>query len=373
MTSGQSYESLADLLQSGPLSSSTSPRKATGPSRRERYGAISSDPAPRFVRGSTATDVVHSDLTPISHMPTVPVSEIVLPKKVSTIKVIATLMSLFAATTLWSIEFAFGTPALLSLGLSRSSASLVWLAGPFTGTICQPLIGSLSDADHSNWRRRKYIVASFVLCIIFAFLVAFAQPVAHLILRYFSRIEDWDPKRHELSLKVAAFIAVPSFWGLDFALNALQAASRALLIDTVPGHQQPAANAWQGKMYVSAPSSSQPAKPLRRCQLGNVLGYGIGFTDLGNDKLLKHLPGGQFGRLIILASVISAFCVAITCFCIQEKPSEPSKSSTKKGQDAEEASALRVLKDIKAELRGLPTPLRRVCLVQFFSWIGWSV
>lgn len=37
----------------------------------------------------------------------------------------------------------YGTPFLLSLGLSEQVTSLVWLAGPISGLIAQPLIGTL--------------------------------------------------------------------------------------------------------------------------------------------------------------------------------------------------------------------------------------
>ena len=39
----------------------------------------------------------------------------------------------------------YGTPFLLSLGLSEQLTSLVWLAGPISGLIAQPVIGSYLD------------------------------------------------------------------------------------------------------------------------------------------------------------------------------------------------------------------------------------
>ena len=36
----------------------------------------------------------------------------------------------------------YGTPFLLTLGLSEQLTSLVWLAGPISGLIAQPLIGA---------------------------------------------------------------------------------------------------------------------------------------------------------------------------------------------------------------------------------------
>lgn len=246
--------------------------------------------------------------------------------------------------------------------LSRSSASLIWLAGPAAGLFCQPIVGSLSDADTSSWRRRKYILASFLLTAFFALLVAYASPIARALLRVFSSTQEWDPHFPDVALRTAVWIAVPAFWGLDFALNALQAASRALLLDTVPGHQQPSANAWQGKVT----------------QLGNVVGYGLGFTDLGNDRLLRHLPGGQFGRLIVLGLLVSGACIALTCANVREQPqgSAPGGAGDHSDEqldalESEEAAALRLLKNIRTEILQLPKPVSSVCFAQFFSWIGW--
>lgn len=232
---------------------------------------------------------------------------------------------------------------------------MIWLAGPAAGLFCQPIVGSLSDADTSRYRRRKYIVGSFIFSGFFALLVAYASPTARVLLRVFTSVEEWDPNFHHIALTFAIWIAVPAFWGLDFSLNALQASSRALLLDTVPGFQQPSANAWQGKVT----------------QLGNVVGYGLGFTDLGNDKLLRHIPGGQFGRLVVVGLIVSGACVALTCTCVQERPR--TDEMTEDEEDEKEAAALRILKDIRTEIMELPVSVRRVCFAQFFSWIGWYV
>ena len=36
----------------------------------------------------------------------------------------------------------YGTPFLLGLGLSEQLTSLVWLAGPISGLVAQPVIGT---------------------------------------------------------------------------------------------------------------------------------------------------------------------------------------------------------------------------------------
>lgn len=49
----------------------------------------------------------------------------------------------------------YGTPFLLDLGLSEELTSLVWLAGPISGLVAQPLIGLFSlgcDLEHASHR-----------------------------------------------------------------------------------------------------------------------------------------------------------------------------------------------------------------------------
>ena len=49
----------------------------------------------------------------------------------------------------------YASPYLLSLGLSKSKLSLVWVAGPLSGLIMQPVIGMVSDQSTSRWGRRR--------------------------------------------------------------------------------------------------------------------------------------------------------------------------------------------------------------------------
>jgi solute carrier family 45 protein 1/2/4 len=58
----------------------------------------------------------------------------------------------------------------------------------------------------------------------------------------------------------AIAIAVIAFYLLDFALNALQASLRNLLLDVTPPAQLNAGNAWHGRMT----------------HAGNIVGFGFG-------------------------------------------------------------------------------------------------
>jgi hypothetical protein len=50
----------------------------------------------------------------------------------------------------------YGTPFLLSLGVSEQVTSLVWLAGPISGLVAQPVIG-LSPSLENIFKRSDFI------------------------------------------------------------------------------------------------------------------------------------------------------------------------------------------------------------------------
>ena len=50
------------------------------------------------------------------------------------------------------------TPYLLQLGLTKSKLSLVWIAGPLSGLIMQPIVGILADKSRSKYGRRRPVM-----------------------------------------------------------------------------------------------------------------------------------------------------------------------------------------------------------------------
>jgi solute carrier family 45 protein 1/2/4 len=148
----------------------------------------------------------------------------------------------------WSLELSYGTPYLLSLGLSPQVTSLVWLAGPLSGLIAQPVVGCLSDASNSKFRRRYYMLVSTLFILLSTLALAFAQPVSEALVDLFALgLGDWDPVREARVGTATRTLAVISFWILDFALNGLQASGRALVLDRLNGEEMDSGNAWLGR------------------------------------------------------------------------------------------------------------------------------
>ncbi|KAK8461426.1 hypothetical protein SEVIR_1G037051v4 [Setaria viridis] len=63
----------------------------------------------------------------------------------------------------WALQLSLLTPYVQELGILHAFASLVWLCGPLSGLLVQPLVGHLSDriapAASPLGRRRPFIAA----------------------------------------------------------------------------------------------------------------------------------------------------------------------------------------------------------------------
>lgn len=71
------------------------------------------------------------------------------------------------------------SPYLLSLGLSKSMMAIVFLAGPLSGLIVQPLVGVLSDGCRSSLgRRRPFIIGGCIVSSFAVLLLGWSKEVA---------------------------------------------------------------------------------------------------------------------------------------------------------------------------------------------------
>jgi len=224
----------------------------------------------------------------------------------------------------------------------------VWLAGPISGLIAQPLIGAISDSSTSKYRRRSWIVSSTVVLVVSTLTLAYCKQIAAVLVDLFEGGEgDWDPERVGYVGNTAIGLAVVSFYLLDFALNALQASLRNLLLDITPADQLNVGNAWHSRMT----------------QAGNIIGYGFGFLPLEDIPVLRWIGGSQFRKFCIVVLVVLVITVWITCWTQteQERPKKQVGSSHLR----------QILGNIHAAILKLPLPIKKVCLVQLFAFMGW--
>ncbi|GAA5902876.1 hypothetical protein JCM6882_009150 [Rhodosporidiobolus microsporus] len=248
-------------------------------------------------------------------------------------------VSFLGLQLVWSCEMAQASPFLLSLGVSKSMMSVVFLAGPLSGLIVQPLVGHFSDSCKSRLgRRRPFIIAGCVVTSVAVMMLGWSREIAGVF------AEEGGSLHQHLSIACA----VISVYLIDFAVNVVQAMDRSLLVDVVSPSLQPAANAWASRMF----------------GFGAVFGYWVGGIDL------VWLTRGWLGseQLKVLTFFTSFFLLAahtITCTCVTERV------LISRDDEHSGGGALAALEDIWQTIRTLPRPIRQVFDVQFTSWIGW--
>jgi solute carrier family 45 protein 1/2/4 len=101
------------------------------------------------------------------------------------------------------------TPYLLSLGLSKGQTSLVWVAGPLSGLIVQPIIGVIADESTSKWGRRRPIIAIGSVIVALSLLaLGFTKEIVT------SFVSDPDTAK-----VLTIMMAVLSLYCVDFSIN----------------------------------------------------------------------------------------------------------------------------------------------------------
>ncbi|KAK2758830.1 hypothetical protein FQN54_003522 [Arachnomyces sp. PD_36] len=209
------------------------------------------------------------------------------------------------------------TPYLLQLGLTKSRTSLVWIAGPLSGLIMQPIVGVIADRSRSKWgRRRPFMVGGSLVVGVCLLVLGWTSEIVGIFM---------DESERKKSVTIAA--AVVTIYAVDFAINVVQACCRSLIVDTLPISQQQLGSAWASRMTA----------------IGHLVGYAIGSIDMVN-VFGTWLGDTQFKQV----TLISAFT-----------------DSDKK------VGAIKILKQLFRTTLDLPPRIRAICWAQFWCWIGW--
>ncbi|KUI59537.1 General alpha-glucoside permease [Cytospora mali] len=244
----------------------------------------------------------------------------------------------------WSVELSNGSPYLLSLGLSKSLMALVWIAGPLSGTLVQPYVGMLSDNCRIAWGKRKpFMVAGSAATIISLMFLAWTRDIVRGFLGLFGA----DPESQGVKVTTIV-VAVIWVYILDFAINTVQAALRAFIVDCCPAHQQESANAMASRLT----------------GIGNIFGYVAGYINL--PSIMWWLGDTQFKDLCAIASVALAATVLMSCLLIKER--DPRLEAPKATKTSPGVLAFFVT--LMTSIKNLPPQIKKVCIVQVCAWVG---
>ncbi|KAK3996335.1 major facilitator superfamily domain-containing protein [Cladorrhinum sp. PSN332] len=242
-------------------------------------------------------------------------------------------------TFTWGVEMTYCTPYLLSLGLSKGQTSLVWVAGPLSGLIVQPIIGVVADESTSKWGRRRPII------VIGSIIVALSL----LTLGFTKEIVDSFVADKETARVLTIVLAVFSLYSVDFSINAVMSCARSLVVDTLPIQKQQMGAAWGSRMG----------------SLGHIIGYAMGAIDLV-QIFGPTLGDTQFKQLTIIAALGMLGTAAITCWAVTERVLVSVRHDPHRGQ-----GLINVVRKIWSTLQTLPPRIQGICNAVFWSWLGW--
>jgi maltose/moltooligosaccharide transporter len=233
------------------------------------------------------------------------------------------------------LQYSFGlqqanmSPIYSYLGAAEDKLPLLWLAGPLTGLIVQPIIGAMSDRTDTRWgRRTPYFLFGAIFCSISLFFMPFSS---------------------------AVWMATSILWILDAANNVTQEPYRAFVSDKLDKSQHSL-----GFMTQSAFTGlGQTLSYLTPFLLINVIG-------IAKEAKVGALPTTTWIAFLI-GAVLSIGTMMWTLYTTKEIPltdAERAKiKSAPKGFGA-------TFSEIGAAIKEMPTTMRQMGLMMLFSWYG---
>ena len=259
-------------------------------------------------------------------------------KKFTTAQFLNFALGFFGLQFAWQMRIILSGPVTESLGASPFIYGLIWLAGPFTGMVVQPVIGGLRDKTKSPLgRRTPYLLGGAILASIALWLFPNSANVANLI---------QNVSGIKLPALAALFIAAIMIWVIDACVNVAQGPYRALVPDVVPEEQHSIANS-----YISLAIG-----------LGSVIAAGTApFVSIVLNKQMSI--NAQF----IMAALAFTLGMLWTCITIKEGKIRKNTEIQEKTETIEDTySFLGTLKNFFA----LSPEISKICTMQFFTWIG---
>jgi maltose/moltooligosaccharide transporter len=231
----------------------------------------------------------------------------------------------------WGLQLANMSGIYTYLGAKPEEVPILWLAGPVTGLLVQPIIGSMSDRTWNRLgRRRPY----FLIGAILASIALFFMPDSPVL-----------------------WMAAGLLWILDASINVSMEPFRAFVADKLNTDQRTAGFVMQS-FFIGIGQT-----------LANVLPYI--FRRAGVDA-----PGATAAPAIPtsinyafkIGAVAFLLCVLWTVFTSKEYPPEDMEEFRRKQREHRGFAA--GLAEITSAIREMPATMKQLAVVQFFTWLG---
>ena len=231
------------------------------------------------------------------------------------------------------LQFSFGlqqsnmSPIYSYLGADEASLPLLWLAGPMTGLLVQPLIGAMSDRTHSRWgRRTPYFLIGAILCS----LSLLAMPYS-----------------------AALWMAASLLWILDAANNVTMEPYRAYVSDRLPKDQH-------AHGYLVQSAFTGLAQTLSYLAPSILVWMGMNKNAVGDN----HIP-----QITQISFMIGAFLsISTIAWSIWRVPELPLTTEQKAQLAQKKLSLGATLREIVDAIREMPQAMRQMVWMKLFQW-----
>lgn len=231
------------------------------------------------------------------------------------------------------LQFSFGlqqsnmSPIYSYLGADEASLPLLWLAGPITGLLVQPIIGAMSDRTSSRWgRRTPYFLIGAILCS----LSLLAMP-------------------HSSALWMAASL----LWILDAANNVTMEPYRAYVSDRLPKDQH-------AHGYLVQSAFTGLAQTLSYLAPSILVWLGMNKNAVGDN----HIP--QITQVsFMIGAFLSITTIAWSIWRVPELPLAPEQKAL---IEKKKMSVRETLMEIVDAMREMPPVMRQLVWMKLFQW-----
>jgi len=237
----------------------------------------------------------------------------------------------------FALQNANASRILQIFGADVHELSWFWIVAPLTGLIVQPIIGYYSDRTWTRLgRRRPYFLTGAIL----AAMGLILMPNADMFTAFMP----------------ALWVGAGMLMIMDASFNVAMEPFRALVADVLPSDQRTLGFSIQTVLI----------------GIGAVIGSWLPYVltnwfGISNQTVSGEVPLNLLLSFIIGAAVL-VISVLITVFTTKEySPEEVAQFSTEEDEEIEEESSLL---DIFSDFKKMPTTMKQLSWVQFFSWFG---
>ena len=238
----------------------------------------------------------------------------------------------------FGVQFSFGlqqsnmSAIYKYLGAEESELPLLWLAGPVTGLLVQPIIGAISDRTWSpKFGRRKPF---FLIGAVIASLALIAMPYSSSI-----------------------WMAAGLLWILDAANNIALEPYRAFISDKLPEKQYSFG-------FLVQSFFTGLGTTLANFTPAILVSFGILAL---TDKMDNGIPVSTYWAFAIGAAA-SIITILITVFTTSEYPPTPEELNAIENSKKGENLVVKIIMDIGVAIKEMPLAMKQLIPVMFFPW-----